>query len=84
MLSALNSELPPRSLIVEVLSTLAIGVLSLRLEVGSLGLFRLALSELSTGVLDSELESLAVGNFGFVVDMLGLVLLRDAMELGAA
>jgi hypothetical protein len=60
------------------LSPFAIDPLSAGLVAGSL----LALSELSTAVLDSE--SRVVGNFGFVVDMLGLVLLRDGMELGAA
>ena len=82
MLSALVSELPPRSPMTEALSIFAIGALSVGLELGSLVVLRLALSELSTGVLDSE--SLVVGNFGLVVDMLGLVLLRDAIELGAA
>ena len=84
MLSALASELPTLSLTVELFSTLGTNGLSLGFTVGSLGLFRFALSEFSTGVFDSELESRVVGNFGFVVDMLGLVLLRDATELGAA
>lgn len=76
MLSARVSELPPRSPI-PVEDPLSAGLVA-----GSLEVFLLALSELSTGVLDSE--SRVVGNFGFVVDMLGLVLLRDGMELGAA
>jgi len=81
VLSALVSELPPRSPMVEF-STFAVDPLSAGLVVGSLEIFLVVLSELETGVLDSE--SLVVGNFGFVVDMLGLVLLRDGMELGAA
>lgn len=84
VLSARASELPPRSLFVELLSVLLPRELSLGLVVWSLGLFLLALSEFRTADLDSGLESRAVGNFGFVVDMLGLVLFRDAIELGAA
>jgi len=84
VLSARASELPPRSLFVELFSVLLPRELSLGLAFWSFWLFLLVLSEFSTAVLDSELESRAVESFGFVVDMLGLVLFRDAIELGAA
>ena len=69
VLSALVSELPPRSPITAVLSTLA-GWSPVEEGLGS----------------ESRVESdsRVVDNFGFAVDMLGLVVCRDATELGAA
>lgn len=84
MLSALVSVFPPGSFDAEVLFVFALGTMSLVLETESLKLFRLALSGVSAVDLDSELESREFDSLGFVVDMLGLLLLRDATELGAA
>jgi len=72
VLSALVSELPPRSPMTAALSTFATPDGWSPVEDG-LG------SESRV-----ESDSRVVDNFGLVVDMLGLLVCRDATELGAA